>query len=138
MFTHFSAMKTFIKSSALGVARSLAHVTYALPLLVQGLLPQGNLQEIVRNRKSQSADHLVIATTDSKDIAGHRPADMPDDILKGVQDPKREVEDHISWWWTLGQCTAVDRHKLRDKLRIQNDFSALTWESRPLHPSESR
>jgi len=59
--------------SALRTAGSLADVTYTLPLLVQGLLPQGN---------------LVIATTDGKDVAGHRPADMPDDILKGMQDPE--------------------------------------------------
>ena len=55
-----------------------------------------------KKRKGQSPNNLVIATTDSKDIARHRPADMPDDILKGVQDPEET-----------------------NKLRIQNDCQLL-------------
>ena len=89
MFTHLSAMKHFINNSALGVARSLAHVTYTLPLLVQGLLPQGNLVGgMMVDMVEKKRHYLVIAAADCKDISGHRPADMPDDILKGVQHPE--------------------------------------------------
>jgi len=58
-------------TSALGTASPLAHVADTLPLLVQGLLPQGD---------------LVVSATHSKDVARDRPAHVPDNILKGVQD----------------------------------------------------
>ena len=44
-------------TSALGTASPLAHVADTLPLLVQGLLPQGNLQGV--GQSSQEQEVLV-------------------------------------------------------------------------------
>ena len=80
-------------TSALGTASPLAHVADTLPLLVQGLLPQWHLQEVVQLSQKQKVPgpyhaNLVVSATHSEDVARDRPAHVPDNILKGVQDPE--------------------------------------------------
>ena len=82
-------------TSALGTASPLAHVADTLPLLVQGLLPQRNHQGVGQSSQEQEVPgpspyhaNLVISATHSKDVARDRPAHVPDNILKGVQDPE--------------------------------------------------
>ena len=80
-------------TSALGTASPLAHVADTLPLLVQGLLPQGNLEGVGQLSQEQEIPgpyhaNLIISATHSKDVARDRPTHVPDNILKGVQDPE--------------------------------------------------
>ena len=79
-------------TSALGTASPLAHVADTLPLFVQGLLPQGDLRGVVHLSQEQEVPgpyhaNLVVSATHSKDVARDGPAHVPDNILKGVQDP---------------------------------------------------
>ena len=80
-------------TSALSTASPLAHVADTLPLLVQGLLPQGDLQGVVQLSQEQEVPgqyhaNLVVSATHSKNVARDRPAHVPDNILKSVQDPE--------------------------------------------------
>ena len=80
-------------TSALSTASPLAHVADTLPLLVQGLLPQGDLQGAGQLSQEQEVPgpyhaNLVVSATHSKNVARDRPAHVPDNILKGVQDPE--------------------------------------------------
>ena len=90
-------------TSALGTASPLAHVADTLPLLVQGLLPQGNLEGVGQLSQEQEIPgpyhaNLIISATHSKDVARDRPAHVPDNILKGVQDPEDNRGRSQTWY----------------------------------------